>query len=77
MNRSNPKKIVPVVVILVLIAVAVGVFARLGFDERRDTPVEQAVSGAYDQTAANAVVSSGEQQGRTTADAVPAERLHH
>lgn len=74
MNRSNPKKIVPVVVILVLVAVAAGVFVSLGLDDRKATPVEQAVSGAYDQSAQNAKVMKGEALGTTTPEADPATK---
>lgn len=75
MNRTDPRKIVPLVVLIVLAAVAIGVFARLGFDDKRATPVEQVASGAYDQSSANATVMSGENQGETTADAKPGKKL--
>lgn len=74
MNRTDPRKIVPIVALIVLLAVAVGVFARLGFDDKTSTPVEQVASGAYDQSAANATVTSGEAQGATTPDATPAKK---
>lgn len=73
MNRTDPRKIVPAVVLIVLAAVAIGVFARLGFDDKKGTPVEQAASGAYDQSAQNAEVMSGEALGTTTEDAKPAK----
>jgi hypothetical protein len=75
MNRTDPRKVVPAVVLIVLAAVAIGVFARLGFDDKRDTPVEQVASGAYDQSAANATVMGGRSQGEPTADAKPGKRL--
>lgn len=74
MNRTDPRKIVPIVALIVLAAVGIGLVARLGFDNKTDSPVEQVLSGTYDQKEANATVMSGASQSSPTPDASAAEK---